>query len=342
MAPRTNEQGGVDMTFPKRDFAPIDNPKKLVWTKQLSKSFFTSRGQLRALESVDLELYEGQTLGIVGESGCGKSTLGRMIMRLQDPTSGSVHFDGKDITKLSGAELKPIRRRMQIIFQDPYSSLNPRMTVQEIIEEALIIHQIIPKEQYRKRVKDLLDLVGLNPLFSDRYPHEFSGGQRQRVGIARALAVEPQFIVLDEPISALDVSVQAQIMNTLLDLKNQLKLTYLFIAHNLEMVRYISDQIAVMYLGNIVELASTDQLYKDPKHPYTQMLLGAAPVADPIEERKRPRQPLFGDLPSPLNICSGCPFAPRCPHTFDRCRSEKPKLTPHRDPRLAACHLLDR
>ncbi len=327
--------------------SPVKEPKvnsgakKLVWTRQLCKTFSTARGHLHALQGIDLDLFEGQTLGIVGESGCGKSTLGRTIMRLQDSTSGQIFFDGQDITHLGTAQLKPIRRRMQIIFQDPYSSLNPRLTVREIIEEALIIHQIVPKSQYKSRVSDLLNLVGLNPLYSDRYPHEFSGGQRQRVGIARALAVDPQFIVLDEPISALDVSVQAQIMNTLLDLKNRLKLTYLFIAHNLEMVRYISDHIAVMYLGNIVEMAPTDQLYDDPKHPYTQMLLGAAPIADPVEERKRPRQPLFGDLPSPMAICRGCSFAPRCPHTFDRCRNEKPMLTPHRDPRMAACHLLD-
>lgn len=315
--------------------------KKLVSTVNLSKSYQTSKGQLRALSNINLELCEGKTLGIVGESGCGKSTLGRTIMRLQDATSGSIYFDNQEITHLSGPALKPFRRQMQIIFQDPYSSLNPRLTVREIIEEAIIIHQIIPKDQFKTRVSDLLNLVGLNPLYSDRYPHEFSGGQRQRVGIARALAVDPQFLVLDEPISALDVSVQAQIMNTLKDLKDKLKLTYLFIAHNLEMVRYLSDDIAVMYLGNIVEMGPTEQIYNHPKHPYTQMLLKAAPIADPEKERLRERQALFGELPSPLDICRGCPFVSRCPHAFERCRNEKPILTTHKDHQLTACHLLD-
>ena len=264
-------------------------PLAFISTRSLCVDYPTSRGLHRAVCNITLDLKRGQTLGVVGESGSGKSTLGRAILRLIRPTSGQLFFEGEEISSHSQSQLKGLRRKMQMVFQDPYSSLNPRLTVREIVEEALIIHHLVPKDRRLDRVHELLHLVGLNSHAANRYPHEFSGGQRQRVGIARALSVNPAFLLLDEPISALDVSVQAQIMNMLQDLKEKLKLTYLFIAHNLEMIRQISDQIAVMYLGHIVEFARAEQLYCHPQNPYTQMLLASAPLADPNQERKRLR-----------------------------------------------------
>lgn len=261
----------------------------LVSVRGLSKVYYNGVDSQTALSDINFDIPDGQTLGIVGESGSGKSTLGRSILRLEEPTAGAIFFRGEDITRYTSRQLKPLRRQMQMIFQDPYSSLNPRLTIREIVQEALIIHNLAPKHQRKSVVDDLLHLVGLNPLSADRYPHEFSGGQRQRVGIARALAVNPKFLVLDEPISALDVSVQAQIMNMLQDLKAKLKLTFLFIAHNLHMVRFISEVIAVMHRGRIVECAPSRHLFENPQHPYTQSLLNAVPIADPQKERRRHR-----------------------------------------------------
>ena len=284
-------------------------------------------GSVRAVDDVTLIINKGETLGLVGESGCGKSTLGRTILNLHKPTSGSVLFEGKDLTGLSSSELRSMRARMQIIFQDPYSSLNPRMTVEAIVGEPLIIHKVVNGTELNKRVAQLLERVGLNPLLGTRYPHEFSGGQRQRIGIARALALNPSFIVADEPISALDVSIQAQVVNLLEDLQDEFDLTYLFITHDLSMVRYICDRVAVMYLGKIVELGSIGDIYDNPQHPYTQALLSAVPVPDPIVEDQRQRIILEGDLPSPADPPEGCNFNTRCPVAFDRCFEEEPELT---------------
>ena len=297
---------------------------------------------VRAVEDVTLDIREGETLGLVGESGCGKSTLGRTIIRLLDPTSGSVRFEDADITAMSQARLRPMRRRMQIIFQDPYASLNPRMTVGAAIAEPIDIHHLAKTRGERAdKVGALLAKVGLRPDAAGRYPHEFSGGQRQRIGIARALAVEPRFIVCDEPISALDVSIQAQIVNLLQDLQRAEGLTYLFISHDLKIVQHISDRVAVMYLGRVVELAEARTLYRDPKHPYTQALLSAVPVADPAARRQRII--LQGDVPSPLKPPSGCPFHPRCP-VKDKpkaCFDEVPRLRVLSNGSQAACHVAE-
>ncbi|MCX7851558.1 MAG: dipeptide ABC transporter ATP-binding protein [Caldilineales bacterium] len=299
---------------------------------------------VKAVDGVSFTIKRGETLGLVGESGCGKSTTGRAILQLYRPTAGSVKFDGKELTTMKGEELRRQRRRMQMIFQDPYASLNPRMTVGSIIAEPLEIHKISSGKEKQERVQELLRLVGLNPYFAQRYPHEFSGGQRQRIGIARALAVNPDFIVCDEPISALDVSIQAQIVNLLQDLQQELKLTYLFIAHDLSMVRHISDRVAVMYLGKIVELTDYKTLYDEPKHPYTQALLSAVPIPDPAIEEKRQRIILQGDVPSPLNPPAGCRFHTRCPRVMDVCRHVEPEWknvgTADRE-HWVACHLYD-
>src|SRR6266566_5644796 len=283
------------------------------------------RGIVRAVDGVSFALHRGETLGLVGESGCGKTTTGRCILQLERATSGSVMFEGRDLTTLDETELRPVRRKIQVIFQDPYSSLNPRMTVGQIIGEPLSVYKLVKNaKEETVRVEELLTQVGLFPYMAERYPHELSGGQRQRVGIARALALEPTFIVCDEPVSALDVSIQGQIINLLEDLQERLGLSYLFIAHDLAVVRHISDRVAVMYLGRVVELADRDELYAAPKHPYTKALLDAAPVQDPELEARRERVVLGGEVPSALNPPSGCVFHPRCPIAIDRCRSVIP------------------
>lgn len=283
-------------------------------------------GSVKAVDGVSFEIIEGETLGLVGESGCGKSTTGRTILQLLEPTEGSVVFQGQELTKLNSNELRKARRQMQMIFQDPYASLNPRMTIGNIISEPLEIHNIGNSESRKKKVAELLLVVGLNPFFINRYPHEFSGGQRQRIGVARALATNPKLIIADEPISALDVSIQAQVVNLMDDLKSDLGLTYLFIAHDLSMVRYISDRVAVMYLGKFVELSDTDEVFDHPLHPYTQALLSAIPVPDPDKEVNRQRIILEGDVPSPSNPPSGCYFHPRCAYTTDICRESAPEF----------------
>src|SRR5512133_3100529 len=299
-------------------------------------------GAVHAVDGVSFDIYEGETLGLVGESGCGKSTTGRTVLQLYRPTSGKVVFDGVNLVTLKGEDLCQMRRKMQMIFQDPYASLNPRMTVGDIIGEPLMIHNIVNQKEMEERVASLLKLVGLNPFFANRYPHEFSGGQRQRIGVARALSLQPSFIICDEPISALDVSIQAQVVNLLEDLQKEFNLTYLFIAHDLSMVRHISDRIAVMYLGAIVELADRNELYKNPLHPYAQALLSAVPIADPVIEETRKRTILEGDVPSPVNPPSGCRFRTRCPifkkGLCDVVQPEFREVDPHH---FVACHLVE-
>ena len=325
----------------------ISDPYVLLDVRGLQMHFPVSKGvifqskvgEIKAVDGVSFQIMRGETLGLVGESGCGKTTIGRCILQLLKPTGGEVRFRGEDLTQLSGKEMRPLRKELQVIFQDPYGSLNPRMTVGAIVEEPLIIHKIGDRNERKNRVQELFEVVGLNPNMMDRYPYEFSGGQRQRIGIARALAVNPTFIVCDEPVSALDVSIQAQVINLLRSLQERFDLTYLFIAHDLSVVRHISDRVAVMYLGKIVEITGRDELYRDPKHPYTRALLSAVPIPDPVVEASRERIILTGDVPSPIDPPKGCSFHPRCPFAMDVCREITPVLKQTTQGHSVACHL---
>ncbi|WP_407270128.1 ABC transporter ATP-binding protein [Radiobacillus sp. PE A8.2] len=314
----------------------VKNLKK--WFPVDSDSFFPQKKQfLKAVDDISFFINKGETLGLVGESGCGKSTAGRSVLRLLEATEGSVFLDGEDIYNLSSSRLKKKRNEMQIVFQDPYASLNPRLKVRSIIEEPLIIHTNLTKKQRREKLSQLMQDVGLDESYLERYPHEFSGGQRQRIGIARAIAVQPKLIVMDEPVSALDVSVQAQVLNLIQDLQEKYQLTYLFITHNLSVVKHISNRIAVMYLGKIVEIADRETFFKDPKHPYSGALISAIPEPNP--KLKKERVILQGDVPSPVNPPSGCPFHTRCPLVMDRCKSEVPQLKDVGNNQIVACHL---
>jgi oligopeptide transport system ATP-binding protein len=318
-------------TRPATRTAQLGEP--LVEVKDLQVYFPVTAGivfqrkvaDVKAVDGISFTVKRGETLGLVGESGCGKSTTGKAILQLTRPTAGTVDFDGTDLTRLKGGQLRRFRRKMQMIFQDPYASLNPRMSVGSIISEPLTIHKLARGSDKKDRVQSLLQTVGLNPYYANRFPHEFSGGQRQRIGIARALAVEPDFIVCDEPVSALDVSIQAQIINLLQDLQDEFNLTYLFIAHDLSVVRHISDRVAVMYLGHAMELTDRDSIFDNPLHPYTKALLSAVPIPDPATERKRERIILLGDVPSPLRPPPGCVFNTRCPIAIDECRTRVPE-----------------
>ncbi|BBE71751.1 ABC transporter ATP-binding protein [Oharaeibacter diazotrophicus] len=319
---------------------PLLEARNLTKRYVVGRSFVPGSGRtVHAVENVSLAVRRGDTLGLVGESGSGKSTLGRCLTRLYDVTAGEILFDGVDIARADGRALAPVRRRMQMIFQDPSASLNPRRTVRDLIGEPLAVHGLRPRREIPARLDELMDLVGLPAAYLDRYPHEFSGGQRQRIGIARALAVEPELIVADEPVSALDVSVQAQIVNLFADLRERLGLTYVFIAHDLGVVRQVADRVAVMYLGGIVETGDTTAVFGAPAHPYTEALVSAIPQARRAKGPVRPRILLQGDLPSPLAPPPGCAFSTRCPKAFDRCRTDRPALTPRADGRAVACHL---
>lgn len=313
--------------------------KPLVQIKNLKKYFDHKGKVLRAVDGVSFDIFPQETLGLVGESGCGKTALARALMRLYEPSEGDILFKGKSILKYKGKEIKALRHDMQYIFQDPYASLNPRMTAGEIVAEPLVIHNILNSEGRRKRVQELLELVGLRPEYMSRFPHEFSGGQRQRIGIARSLALNPRFIVCDEPIAALDVSIQAQIINLLKYLQDEMGLTYLFISHDLAMVKYLSTRVAVMYLGHLMELATSSDLYKNPLHPYTQGLLSAIPIPDPEIEKKRTRVLLSGEVPSPISPPKGCVFCTRCPLVKPICRTERPLLREVSPGHQVSCHL---
>jgi oligopeptide/dipeptide ABC transporter ATP-binding protein len=337
---------------------PVPSGEPLVKVEGIKKYFPITQGILiqhhvgnvHAVDGVDLEIYPGQTVGLVGETGCGKSTLARVVMRLYDPTDGKIWFEGRDITKLKGKQLQELREDMQMVFQDPYASLNPRKTIGSIVGEPFRLHGTVPRNRIKPEVQQLMELVGLNPEHYNRYPHEFSGGQRQRIGVARSLALRPKLIVCDEPVSALDVSIQAQILNLLTDLQDEFKLTYLFIAHDLSVVKHVSDRVAVMYLGKIVEESEGYHLYRTPKHPYTGALLSAVPLADPELARQKRRIILQGDVPSPIDPPSGCRFHPRCPQSraiakaegidgpHPRCVSEEPQLEAQGEGQRAACH----
>lgn len=313
----------------------------IIQVKHLKKHFPSKGNTLKAVDDVSFEIKAGETLGLVGESGCGKSTLGKLLLKLEEPTDGEIFFKQKNVTRMNNLQMKPIRREMQIIFQDPYASLNPRMTISDIIAEPLDIHNIVFGAQKQARIDELLQIVGLNTTFKSRFPHELSGGQRQRIGIARALSLNPKFLVCDEPISALDVSVQAQIINLLKKLQKDAGLTYLFIAHDLGVVKYISNRVAVMYLGKIVELASSHDLYSNPRHPYTQALLSAIPIPDPRLEKSREKVLLKGEIPSPITPPKGCVFSTRCPYASKVCFEIKPKWKEIAPKHFAACHLHD-
>jgi oligopeptide transport system ATP-binding protein len=320
----------------------------LIRLENLSKHFSINRGiiiqrqigAVKAVDDVSFSIRKGETLGLVGESGCGKTTVGRTLLMLYRPTAGNIFYKDTDLTTLNGNQMRKTRRQLQMIFQDPFASLNPRMTIGKIISDPLEVHSIGTPHDRQERVQELLKMVGLNPYFIKRYPHEFSGGQRQRIGIARALALQPEFIVLDEPISALDVSIQAQVINLLGELQKKFHLTYLLIAHDLSVVRHISDRTAVMYLGKLMELADRDELYNNPLHPYTQALLSAVPIPDPVKERQRERIILTGDVPSPVNPPSGCVFHTRCPLAVDVCSEAVPEWREIKQGHWAACHLV--
>jgi peptide/nickel transport system ATP-binding protein len=337
-------------TAPKRDplVRLVDVRKYFPVTRGII--FQKKIGQVHAVDGISFEVYPGETLGLVGETGCGKSTTARLIMRLMDVTSGQIYFDGQEITGLSRSEMRPLRKDIQMVFQDPFASLNPRKTIGTIVAEPMRIHKTVTKDKQKGAVQELMELVGLNPEHYNRYPHEFSGGQRQRIGVARALALRPRLIVADEPVSALDVSVQAQVLNLLEDLQNEFNLTYIFIAHDLSVVKHMSDRVAVMYLGQIAELAPGDALYRNPKHPYSNALLSAVPIPDPRVAARRTRTILQGDVPSPIDPPSGCRFHPRCPRTLQvaaaeglegphpRCRNEPPVLEEKVPGQSASCH----
>ncbi len=329
----------------------MENKKNdiLIEVKNLKKYFFKNKGIIKkhyeitkAVDDVSFYIRKGETLGLVGESGCGKSTTGRTVLRLYEPTAGQILYNGVDIAGMNREQLMPYRKKMQMIFQDPYASLNARMTVADIIGEPMDIHNLAHGNERQEKIYELLDTVGLNKDHAARYPHEFSGGQRQRIGIARSLAVDPEFIICDEPISALDVSIQAQVVNMLEDLQEQRGLTYLFIAHDLSMVKHISDRVGVMYLGSLVEVASSKELYRNPVHPYTQALLSSIPIPDPDIADASNRIVLEGDVPSPVNPPSGCKFRTRCKYASERCKEEDPVLRDIGDEHFVACHLLDK
>ncbi len=340
MTTMTEPVGTGNGATPDDDILVQVNNLKMYFPVTSGMIFQRTVAYVKAVDDVSFTVKRGETLGLVGESGCGKTTTGRCILQLYKPTDGQVVFDGQDLTRMNTKQMRAMRREMQVIFQDPYSSLNPRMTAGNIIGEPLIVHGLVSnKTEYRERVADLLQNVGLNPYMADRFPHEFSGGQRQRIGVARALSVSPKFIVADEPVSALDVSIQAQIINLLEELQEQFNLTYLFIAHDLSVVRHISDRVGVMYLGHLVEMAERNEIYRNPVHPYTRALLSAVPIPDPVLDAQRERVLLSGEVPSPLNPPSGCVFHPRCPIAEDRCQIDTPELRQVEPDHWAACLL---